>query len=320
VAVLILSLSRSLSFHHPRPLSRRGFLARTGLCAAALCNKGAFSILAAEKFAPPIVVFSKVYQELNLNFEESAAITAEAGLDGVDCPVRPGGQILPERAAEDLRRFAEVLARAGLRMPLITTAITSITSTNAADVVRTAKKVGAQFYRLGFSYRQKDVPVQKQFAEIRPQLKDLADLNKTIGITGLIQNHSGQSFLGGDLSDLRQMVSGLDPAHIGVAFDIGHALIVHGDEWRTHFEQLKSHLKIAYVKDAKRPGGWVPFGEGDVGRTDYFKRLKQMDYQAPISMHIEFDWSEQGKSKTRPTLLKALRESSRVLKQWLAQA
>ena len=95
---------------------------------------------------------------------------------------------------------------------------------------------------------------------------------------------------------------------------------MHGDGWREHFERLKSHLKVAYVKDAKRDGRWVPFGEGDVGRTGYFGLLKQLGYHAPLCLHIEFDWSLQGKSKTRPALLKALKDSSRVLKQWLAEA
>ena len=37
------------------------------------------SLLATEKLSPPIVVFSKVYQTLSLNFDGAAAVTAEAG-------------------------------------------------------------------------------------------------------------------------------------------------------------------------------------------------------------------------------------------------
>ena len=109
-----------------------------------------------------------------------------------------------------------------------------------------------------------------------------------------------------------------DPAQIGVAFDIGHALVVHGDDWRRHFEKLKSHLKIAYVKDVTRAGRWVPFGEGDIASTGYFKLLKQMGYQAPVSLHIEFDWSDGGKAKTRAALVKALQDSAGVLRRWLS--
>ena len=287
---------------------------------AALFGAAEASTIAAESFAPPIVVFSKVYQELNLSLEDSAAITAEAGLAGVDCPVRPGGQILPEHARDELPRFTEALAQRGLRMPLITTGITSVVSPNTEELLRNAKKfAGAKYYRFGFMPRKKDVPVEKQLAEIRDQLKDLADLNKEIGIGGVIENHSGGNYLGGDLTELHQMVSEFDPAQIGVAFDIAHALITHGDQWISHFEKLKSHIRVAYVKDV-RQGRFVRFGEGEVGRVGYFKLLKQLGYAAPVSIHIEYPWSEQGKSKTRDALVKVLKESAGVLKQWLAQA
>src|SRR5258708_39938940 len=97
---------------HPDPgicnrtgeLSRREFIERAAIVSSAfaLSSAGAAPAWGAEKRSLPIVVFSKVYQELKLSFEEAASITAEAGLDGIDCPVRPGGEVLPERAGEDL--------------------------------------------------------------------------------------------------------------------------------------------------------------------------------------------------------------------------
>jgi sugar phosphate isomerase/epimerase len=305
-------------------LSRRDFLARSTVAASAtaLCGSPALSCLAADKLVSPIVVFSKVYQALKLGFDDAAALTVEAGLDGIDCPVRPGGEVLPERVAEDLPRYAEALRKRNLRVPLLTTAITSASSPHAEEIVRTAKKLGVQFYRLGFINRQTDAPAGKQVREIKAQLKDLAALNKQVGIGAIFQNHSpaGRTYVGGDLAELYEIVQGFDPAQIGVAFDIGHALVVHGDDWRRHFEKLKSHLKIAYVKDVARAGRWVPFGQGDVASTGYFKLLRQMGYHAPISLHIEFDWNDGGKSKTPAALLNALKESSQTLKRWLASS
>ena len=273
-----------------------------------------------ENASLPIVVFSKVYQELKLNFEDAAALTAEAGMDGIDCTVRPGGEILPEHAARELPRYAAALKKRGLQLPLLTTAITSVSSPHAEEILRTAKKLGVQYYRLGFINTQTDAPPGKQVREIRAQLKDLAALNKEIGIGAIFQNHSpaGRSYVGGDLSELYDIVKDFDPAQIGVAFDIGHALVVHGDDWRGHFERLKSHLKVAYVKDVTRGDAGCRFGEGDIASTGYFKLLKQMGYRAPVSLHIEFDWTDGGKAKTRAALLKALQESGEVLRRWLA--
>ena len=119
---------------------------------------------------------------------------------------------------------------------------------------------------------------------------------------------------------MNELVKDFDPEQIGVAFDLGHAIITHGDDWPVHFEQLKRHIKVAYIKDLKRPSQFVPFGEGEFSKSDIFKRLKQIGLTAPLSLHIEFDWSHKGKDKTRATLLEAMQQSNRKLKQWLAEA
>jgi sugar phosphate isomerase/epimerase len=302
--------------------SRRSFISRSALAGAGslIWMNSLLPASGEQNLSPPIAVFTKVFQTLSLSFEESAKVTAESGLNGVDVPVRPKGEVEPERVADDLPRYAEALTRRGLSMPLLTTAITGTSSPQTESILRTAKKLGAQYYRLGFLDRESDV--RRQIEETRARLKDLAALNKSIGITALLQNHSpaGHTYLGGDLTELRDLAEGFDPAQVGVAFDIGHALIVHKDRWREHFDQIKSHLRIAYVKDANKNGRWVPFGQGDVGQSGYFKILKEIHYTAPISLHIEYDWTEKGKDKNRAALVKALKDSSAVLRKWLEQA
>src|SRR5437667_3400439 len=110
-------------------VSRRDFIKRAvgASSAVALCGSGAFS---AARSSPPIVVFSKVYQALKLSFDDAAAVTAEAGLDGVDPPVRPGGEVLPEHVQDELPRYADALQKRNLYLPLLTTAITRVDSPN----------------------------------------------------------------------------------------------------------------------------------------------------------------------------------------------
>ena len=137
-------------------------------------------------------------------------------------------------------------------------------------------------------------------------------------MTALFQNHSGS--VGANLDQMRMILDGFAPAELGLAFDLGHALLVHGEGWRPHFEQLKPHLRVAYIKDAKQGVGWVPFGEGDMAGSGYFGLLRALGYDAPLSLHIEFDWSEKGKAKTRSKLLNALRNCARTLRSWLSHA
>jgi hypothetical protein len=115
---------------------------------------GNFPPAAAASPRLPIVIFTKVYQSLNLGFEEAASLTAEASLSGVDSPVRPAGEVLPEKVADDLPRYAEALRKHGLSLPLLTTAIISPSSPQAEEILRTAKKLDVQFYRTGFIERQ----------------------------------------------------------------------------------------------------------------------------------------------------------------------
>ncbi len=259
-----------------------------------------------EPFAPPVAVFSKVYQEINLSYEDSAALTAEAGLDGIDCAVRPKGEVLPERAADDLSRYAEILQKHRVKMLLLTTAILSPASPHAETILRAAKSLGIRYYRLGY-WRQEPL------ATVRSQLRELAALNQQLGVCALFQHHSG-NYVGANLGQLREIVGDFSPEQIAVAFDLGHAILTHGDDWHGYFEKLKPWIKVAYVKDAKRGAGFVPFGEGEFGKTDLFRCLRAMNYRAPLSMHIEYKWEP----KTRAQLLAELKASRQTLGRWLA--
>ena len=307
----------------PNAIRRRDFLRLIAIASAGVGARPANTLGAASPpspVSPPIVVFSKIYQELKLGFEDAAITTAEAGLQGIDPPVRPGGEVVPERATEDLPRYAEALRKRGLQLPLLTTAITSVSSAHAEELLRTAKTLGVKYYRLGFIERQAAPSLEAQLKDVKAQLKDLAGLNRQLGIGAIFQNHSpsGHAYLGGDLTELRELVTDFEPEQIGVAFDIGHALVVHGAGWRPHFEALKSHVKIAYIKDVDAQGQWVHFGQGQIGRTDYFRQLKQLGYHAPFCLHIEYDWSDHGKSRDRATLVAALKESAAVIRAWAA--
>ncbi len=302
-------------------LSRRDFLLATvAASAAAALGPGATFAAETRSVAPlPIVVFSKIYQELKLNYDEAAELTAEAGLDGVDCPVRPQGEIEPERAAEELPRYLEALRKRKLSLPLLTTAITSPATAHTERVLRTARKLGVQYYRLGPRHHARDVPLARQIREAKAELKDLAALNREIGIGAIFQNHSpsGRKYLGGDLTELRELVADLDPAQVAVAFDIGHALVVHGDAWRQHFDPLRPHIRVVYVKDVTPAGTWLPLGRGGIFQTGFFGLLPQMPYSGPFSLHVEYDWHQGGASRNRATLLKALSQDQATLRGWL---
>lgn len=300
----------------PDVLSRRSFLARTLQASAVLASGGARAAPVSAPWPPPVAVFSKLYQELKLDFDRAAELTAAAGLAGIDCPVRAKGEIEPERAEEDMPRYVGALRKHGVGMLLITTAITGADSPHAEGILRTAKKLGIGQYRLGPWRTPKTGTAD--LGEIKAKLKDLAALNRQIGIAGVVQNHSG-AFVGGDLNEMYEIMKDFAPDEIGVAFDLGHALVTHGNDWPKLFGRLAPHVRVAYVKDLKLPKQWLHLGEGELGKTDWFTRVRKLNLRAPISMHVEYDWTG-GAEKTFEGMLAVLRSNLRVLNGWLAGA
>lgn len=303
------------------PCSRREFLARIALGLGTWAGAPAVRVYPAGFTVglPPIALFSKVYQELNLSFEDVAQLTADSGLDGIDCPVRPGGQVLPERAADDLPRLAQMLEARGSRLLLLTTAIQSTASPHAETILRTARRLGVRYYRLGYWHYPPGTPPAHRVNEIKAQLKDLAALNQELGICGVHQNHAGTTIVGAKVRDLYEIASAFSPDQIALAFDIGHALNELPGTWRSEFLHARSHIRVPYVKDWKRGEGFVPFGQGEIGTTDFFSLVRATASHAPVSMHIEYEWAG-AESKTRPRLRAALQRDLAVLKNWWAAA
>ena len=297
-------------------LTRRSFLARTIQASAVLAAGGAATATAATPWPPPIVVFSKLYQELKLDYDKAAEITAAAGLAGIDCPVRVKGEIEPEKAADEMPRYAGALRKRGVAMMLITSDLLSAESPHAEAVLRTAKKLGIGQYRLGFRRIPKTGGLDLN--AIRAELKGLAALNRAVGITGAIQNHSG-AYVGGDLTQMHDLVKDFHPDEMGVAFDLGHAIVTHGADWPQHFDRLAPHIRIAYVKDVIPPKQWLALGKGEFEKANWFPRVRKLNLRAPISLHIEYDWAA-GAAKTYDGMLAALRADTDTLKAWMAKA
>jgi sugar phosphate isomerase/epimerase len=296
-------------------MTRRAFITTSAL--GAIATAQALRIHGATgSLRPSVSVFSKVFQELKLSFQETAELTAEAGLDGIDCPVRPGGQIIPEQATQDLPKFSELLQTRGLKMLLLTTAIQNPDSSHAEDILRTASRLGIKYYRLGYWQYRDGTSASEQLASIKSQLKDLAAMNQQYGMCGLLQNHAGGNLVGANVRDNYELCRDLDPKQMGLAFDIGHAIHQLGKDWRQEFERLRTRLAVAYIKDFKPDTGFVPLGQGQIVKSGYIDLLKYIHYSGPISLHIEYDWSNHGTNKTKDGLLKALRADNEMLKQW----
>jgi sugar phosphate isomerase/epimerase len=294
-------------------LTRREFLGSAATAGAAL----AMGISAGAAPVPParkIIAFTKPFRELGA--EETAKLVAEVGWDGVELPVRSkDGQILPQRVAEDLPKFVEALRGKGREVSIVTTEITQVDAA-AEKVLRTASKLGIKRYRLGFYRYANNRTIPQQLAEIAPRLRDLAALNKELGLQAGFQNHSGNGYVGAAIWDIWTMIKDLDPARMGYCFDIGHATLEAGQNWPTNFRLAEPWLTAVFVKDfywQKTDKGWktiwCPLGQGMVA-PGFFKTLQGSAFSGPICQHHEYEFTGEPLSHYKQDLA--------TLRKWLA--
>ncbi len=297
------------------PMTRRGFLgAAAGASLSTLLPVSAQAQKSGKRFS--FIGFSKPFQ--SLSFQDTADVVAEIGWDGIECPVRPKGQIEPERAADELPKLVGALRKNGLDLTLMTTRISRADEPHTETLLKTASGLGIKKYRMNYWKYDRKRPVMDQLNEYKAYLKDLADMNRHYGIQGCYQNHSGKGYIGAAVWDIHYMIKDLDPKAMGVCFDIGHATVEGGYAWETHAQLMEPRYGVVYLKDFKWEktdkgwkSVWCPVGEGMVNKV-YFDRLRKSSYQGAISQHHEYPVGE-GKE-----MIRQMQKDLKALKGWLA--
>ncbi len=294
------------------PITRRTFLATSVLTATAISARAASA--PARRF--PLIAFTKPFQMLG--YGETADLIAQVGWEGAEVPVRAKGQIEPERVEEELPKMHEAMKKRGLAIGLITTDIVDPSTPHAEKVLRTAKALGITRYRLGVHRYKADEPPLAQLNALKPGLRELAALNKQLGVQGGLQNHSGAGMVGCAVWDIHELVRDLDPRALGICFDIGHATVEGGTSWPIEARLMEPYFVCVYVKDfawAKGAKGfapkWGPLGEGMV-RREFFDWLKKSSYTGAISQHVEYI------TGGGPEQIAQMKKDCAVFKSWLA--
>lgn len=303
-----------------QPITRRQALIGT---ASAVLAGGVWTglVRGTEKASPPrqpICVFTKPFN--SLSFDQLAERVAELGFDGIEAPIRKGGHIEPTNVEEELPKLAEALKRQGLEITVLTSDVNDPSDPLTAKVLKTAAGLGIARYRMKYLTYDFKKPIEKQLAEWRPQLRELAAMNREYGIRAVYQNHASNKLLGAALWDLRQVLEGIPVEEIGVAYDIRHATVEGGMSWPITFRMIRPHIDTVYVKDFQWVDGKptnVPLGQGQVS-PQFFKLLAETNFRGPISLHEEY------LDHRRPELVAkhfaAMKTDLATLRQWLKRA
>lgn len=294
-------------------MQRRHFLELSTLAAAsaAICTAQDTTATATR----PRLVFTKFLEQLP--FDQLAAKIAALGVDGLEAPIRKGGHIEPAQAADKLPEFVAALAKEKLKVGILTTDIVRVDK-GSETLLRTALAQGIKHYRLGpYEYDLKK-PIAPQLLEVRAKLKDLAAMNKELGVQGQFQNHRGNNRVGSPLWDLITALEDINPAQLGIAFDFAHATVEGANAWELNLRRAASHVVAVYFKDYKLEGrNWnpCPLGEGCVGPKSAAVVKEILPANTPFSLHIEYvgGGGEERVAKT----LEAMKQDLATLDNWL---
>jgi len=238
-------------------------------------------------------LFSKHLPELN--WGDLGRAVKDAGFEGVDLTVRPGGHVLPERAADDLPRAIEALTAQGVKVPMITTDLTSANAPAARPILQAAAKAGVRYFKTGYWRYSSSPDVRAQVAAAGTALEGLAALAREYGIEMGFHNH--QAYIGAALWDIAPHIDRLDARWAGYYFDPRHAVAEGGGgAWKAATHLVASRLKMVAVKDCrwvKSAKGWAiencPLGEGQVDWTFVGRVLGDAQFAGPISVHLEYE-------------------------------
>lgn len=258
-------------------------------------------------------------------------------IDAIDLTVRPGGHVVPERVEEDLPRAQETLAAEGVRVGMITTAITDARDPLTPKVLRTAARLGVRYYKLGYFPYAGFGTLRRQRAEVAARMRDLAALNREMKIHGGFHNHSADSF-GASLWDIHHVLEEVDPTEIGLYFDPAHATIEGGSAgWQMGMDLLSDRISLLAVKDfrwrdARREGTrgyaggrrhgveWLPLEEGNTAWPEVLKHLRRIGFQGPVSLHSEYQGSHSFADLSVDDVFAQTARDLVLFRRWLSEA
>jgi len=296
-------------------LTRRELIQTVGqaVVAAAVAPRVQAAAQTGTSGRPAFCLFSKHLPDLG--WSDLGKAVKDAGFEGVDLTVRPGGHVLPEKAASDLPRALDAIKAAGVSVPMVTTELTSASDPNAKALLQAAAKGGVRYFKTGYWRYSSSPDVKAQVTAVGAALEGLATLARDCGIELGFHNHA--AYIGAALWEIAPAMDRLDPKWVGYYFDPRHAVAEGGGgSWKAATRLVAPRLKMVAVKDffwKKSEKGWViedcPLGEGQVDWAWFASALKDAKFAGPISMHLEYDIpGSTPQERTRKTLEAAVRD------------
>jgi L-ribulose-5-phosphate 3-epimerase len=306
--------------------NRRKFISTVAVTGAALPLVPGFQMLVPERKYFKISMFSKPLDKYDDDFICQCLVNS--GIEGFDLTVRKDGKIAPEKVESTLPGFIEKADKYNLAVDMIVTGILSAEDPVTEKILKTASSCGVKYYRLGwFEYDQKN-GIWDTVQRYRARLTDIVRLNGKYNIHGTYQNHSGL-FIGAPVWDLNELLKDFPPELIGCQYDVRHAMVEGNETWPLGLRLIAEHINTLAIKDytwittnGKPFAETVPLGEGMVDWDLYFKMIKELKINAPVTLHVEYplltkDEENLSLDKKKDIIIKKLKKDTDFIKSYL---
>lgn len=275
-----------------------------------------------------ITLFSKHLHWLDI--KEMAHTTADLGFDGVDLTIRPNGHVTPEKVEEDLPKAVEYCKQAGVEVVMLATTICDAAQPFTEKILKTAAGIGIKHYRMDWYHYNPEISIERNHADIKTRMSDLAAMNEHYKIKGSYQNHDGDWF-GAPVWDLALVMKEINSEWLGCQYDILNATLEGNNSWPIALEYIAPFIHSIDIKDAQwsnSNGNWnlkyVPLGKGGVDFKKFFQLMRKFKVNVPFSLHLEYDLggAEVGaKNISIPAkdVISAIKEDLKTLKNYLSE-
>ncbi len=270
-----------------------------------------------------IVMFTKMLQEKSIT--DLVELGHEFGLEGWDLCVRPGYPVSPENAGKELLGAVRTFEENGLSIPMVTGAFDLLLPSHPSAEPTLAAMDTANVRLIKLGYFKIDPTVQDYWAEVsrvRNALEEWQKLAEKYNVRICYHTHSHRC-MGLNASMMAHLLRDFDPQYFGAYLDPGH-MVVEGEEFALGLAIMADYLRIVGLKDVlktrvERNGhgavqiSWVEAGKGMVDWTTVFSDLKRVGFDGPMSVHCEFEHSEEGPvagAKREVAFFKRVRDAS----------
>jgi len=253
----------------------------------------------------------------DLSIPQACAAAKDAGFNGLDLTLRPGGHVRPENAEMGLSAARQAADAADMTIPMVSTALTDTDSPHAEAIFAAAAHYGARRLKLGYWEYRPFGTLANQISEARAKLQRLAQLGRKYHVLPCVHCHSGR-FLAAGGPMLYLILRDFDPAEVGAYVDPMHMTIEGGRAgWEMGLDLVAPWLALVGVKNFRwlpegRDGSgqqrfrweYCPLADGQAPLPEFFACLRQLKYDGIVSLHSEYKGETSFRRLTTSELLK----------------